>query len=133
LFESYQKIARQYKSPPLKYERKLISLAKRGKTSAIKELLFYQIRFFIFRIKTVLYPKILSRYGDDVLQNCIMFAMIKISSYNMKYKNKQGKLQPVYFRTYLWKGITGVIINSVKRKKEICFSDLSDLRIKQYK
>jgi hypothetical protein len=132
LFELYKQIAKKYKNLPLKYERKLISLAKKGNVSAKNELLFSQTRFFLYRIKTILYPEILNRYGEDIFQDCLIFAIKKIPSYNLRYKNKLGEFQPVYFRTYLWKGITGVIINSIKGKREICFSDLSDMKIKEY-
>lgn len=107
-------------------------LAKKGNISAKNELLLSQTGFFLYRIKTILYPKILNKYGEDIFQNCWIFAVKKIPSYNLRYRNKHGEFQPVYFRTFLWKGITGVIINSIKEQREICFSDLSEIRLKEY-
>jgi hypothetical protein len=128
LFELYLQIAKQHKNLPLKDERKLISLAKKGNILAKSKLLFSQTRFLLYRIKTMLYPEILNRYGEDIFQDCLIFSIKKISSYNIRYKNKAGKFQPVYFRTYLWKGITGVIINSIKSKNEIFFGDLDNIK-----
>ena len=125
MFESYYEIARKYQNLLLHDERKLITQAKRGKISAKQELILYQIGFFLFRINTMLYPPIRKQYGEDILHECMKYALERVSSYNLRYRNKSGKFQPVYFRTYLWKGVTGVIISSVKKRKEICFSDIS--------
>lgn len=124
MFKSYQKIARRYRNLPLKKERELLSLAKKGNNSAKDKLIYCQIGFFLFRINTILFPVVLRRYGEDIMQDCIEFATRKIFSYNLRYRNKHGVFQPVYFRTYLWKGITGIIIGSIKKRKEILFSDM---------
>lgn len=128
MFELYKQIAKQHKNLPLKDERKLISLAKKGNISAKSKLLFSQTGFLLYRIKTMLYPEILNRYGEDIFQDCLIFVIKKIPSYNLRYKNKAGEFQPVYFRTYLWKGITGVIINSLKNKNEIFYGNLDNVK-----
>ncbi|MCX5777548.1 MAG: hypothetical protein NTX32_08030 [Candidatus Firestonebacteria bacterium] len=126
MFESYNEIAQKYKKPSLKYERRLISLAKKGRKSARDELLLYQVGFFLFRVRTMLYPAILMRYGEDIIQECSDLALRKIKTYNLKYRDIKGVLKPVYFRSYIWKGVTGIIVSSIKKKKEIQFTDLSD-------
>ena len=126
MFESYNEIARMYKNPALKYERRLISLAKKGKKSAREELLYYQTGFLLYRVKNILYPSVLNYYGEDILQECFDLALKKIDTYNLRYRDKKGNLKPVYFRSYIWKGITGVIVSSIKKRKEILFSELSD-------
>ena len=131
MFESYQNIVNQYKKLPLRYERKLIALAKKGDSSAQNELLLHLAGFFLFRIKTTLYPSFLIRYGEDILQDCFILATKNILTYNMRYRNKTGELQMVHLSTYMWKSVTGLILNFTKTKKEICFSDLSDLSIKK--
>ena len=129
MFELYQRTAKQYKNLSLKDERKLISLAKKGNILAKNKLLFSQTGFLLYRIKSMLYPEVLNRYGEDIFQDCLIFATKKISSYNLRYKNKAGEFQPVHFRTYLWKGITGVIINSIKSKNEIFYGDLDNIKL----
>ena len=39
MFELYEEVAKQYQKPSLVYERKLITLAKKGNTTAKEELL----------------------------------------------------------------------------------------------
>jgi hypothetical protein len=132
LFEPYQQIIREYKKLPLKQERKLIVLAQKGNSSAQSELLLHLIGFFLFRIKTTLYPSIVKQYGEDILQDCLCLAVKKIGTYNLKYKNKTGDLHPVNLSTYMWKSITGLMLTSVKTKREVCFSDLPNWEIQKY-
>jgi len=76
--------------------------------------------FFIFRIETTLYPPVRREFGEDILQECILFAETKIQRYNLRYRDKEGLFKKVYFRTYLWKGVTGLMLAHIKRnKKEI--------------
>ncbi|OIO73371.1 MAG: hypothetical protein AUJ85_08235 [Elusimicrobia bacterium CG1_02_37_114] len=131
MFECYREIVKQYKKLPLKYERRLIGLAKKGNSSAQEELLFHLLGFFLFRIETNLSPAIIRQYGEDILQDCLVLGIGKIRTYNLRYRNKKGKFQPVHFSTYIWKSVTGLLVTYTKTKKEICFSDLSDLRIKR--
>lgn len=124
IFGHSKKIAAKYKRLPLDEERKLISLAKKGNVSARKKLLLHLIGFFIFRIETTLYPPNIRQFGEDILQECILHAIIKIQSYNLRYKNKWGRPQKFHFSTYLWKGITGLMLMHIKRnKREIRFFD----------
>jgi len=125
LFEKYIKIAKQYKKPTLKCERKLIALAQKGDSSARDGLLFAQTGFFLFRIHKMLYPALIRRYGEDILQECFGFALSRVDRYKLRYKGKNGKPKPVFFRSYIWKGITGVVIKSIKNRREVRFSDLS--------
>ena len=129
--EYYQETTEQYKKLSLKYERKLIALAKKGSSLAQNKLLLHLVGFFSFRIKTTLYPSIVKQYGEDILQDCLLLAIKKIRTYNLRYKNKIGELQPVHLSTYMWKSVTGLMFGFVKAKKEICFSDLSSWDIKK--
>lgn len=132
MFNFYQEIVEQHKKPSLEYERRLIKTAQKGDSSAQEKLLLYLIGFFIFRIRTSLYPKIVNQYGEDILQDCLSLAIKKISTYNLKYKNKTGELHPVHLSTYMWKSITGLMFNFVKTKREVCFSDLGNSREYEY-
>ena len=118
-FGYYKKIAAKYKPLPLDEERRLIRRAKKGNQPARKKLQLHLIGFFIFRIETTLYPPVKREFGEDILQECILFAEKKIKSYNLRYRDKKGLFKKVYFRTYLWKGVTGVMFTYIKRNRKI--------------
>jgi hypothetical protein len=127
MFKQYRQIIKQYPQLPLKHERNLIRLAKRGDTSAQQTLLLHQIGYFVFRIRTVLNPSVVREFGEDILQECLLWTPKKIQSYNLRYRNKRGVFQPVLLRSYIWKGITGVIFQYVKKNNlEIAFSSTID-------
>jgi len=115
MFEQYRQIIRQYPKLPLQNERRLIRLAKRGDLSAQQTLLLHQIGFFIFRIRTVLYPAVVREYGEDILQECLLWTPKKIRSYNLRYKNKDGIFQPVLLRSYIWKSVMGVMFQYIRK------------------
>jgi hypothetical protein len=118
-FGYYRKIAAKHKPLPLDEERRLIRRAKKGNPQAREKLLLHLIGFFIFRIETTLYPPVKREFGEDILQECILFAEIKIKSYNLRYRDENGIFKKVYFRTYLWKGVTGVMFTYIKRNRKI--------------
>jgi hypothetical protein len=125
MFEQYRQIIRQYPKLTLQNERRLIRLAKRGDLSAQQTLLLHQIGFFVFRIRTVLYPAVVREYGEDILQECLLWTPKKIRSYNLRYKNRDGIFQPVLLRSYIWKGVMGVMFQYVrKNRKEITLAEL---------
>ncbi len=59
-------------------------------------------------------------------------AIKKIGTYNLRYRNEVGELHPVYLRTYIWKAVTGLMFDFVKKRREIYFSDLADSNIEKY-
>jgi hypothetical protein len=115
MFKQYRQIIKQYPKLSLHHERKLIRLAKKGNTSALQTLLLHQVGYFVFRIRTVLYPSAVREFGEDILQECLLWTPQKIRSYNLRYRNKKGIFQPVLLRSYIWKGITGVIVQYVRK------------------
>jgi DNA-directed RNA polymerase specialized sigma24 family protein len=130
--DSYYKIAQQYKKLSLKHERKLIKSAKKGDLSAQEELLLHLLGFFLYRINSSPYFYLIKKSREDIMQDCLILALKNIQTYNLRYRNDKGEFLSVHLSTYMWKGITGLIINSIKSQKEICFSDLQDYQIKQY-
>ena len=101
-------------------ERRLIRRAKKGNQPARQKLLLHLLGFFVFRIEATLYPPVKREFGEDILQECILFAEAKVQKYNLRYKDKDGSFKKVYFRTYLWKGVTGLMFAHIKRnRKEI--------------
>lgn len=124
--DSYYQIANKYKKLPLKYERKLIKSAKKGNSTSQEILFLHLTGFFVFRFSTSPYLPLIRNSFDDIIQDCLVFALKNIKTYKMRYKNEEGIFQPVHFSTYMWKGITGIIISSLNDRKEICFSDLPE-------
>jgi hypothetical protein len=114
-FRIQNKLAAKYKPLPLEEERRLIRRAKKGSLPAREKLLLHLIGFFIFRMETTLFPPVRHKFGEDILQECILFAETKINSYNLRYKDKEGLFKKVCFRTYLWKGVTGVMLKYLKQ------------------
>lgn len=132
MFERYYETVRQHKKLPILRERKLIASAKKGNKLAQNELLLHLTGFFIYRIYTTLYSSIIKQYGEDILQDCFLFTVKVINSYKLRYKNKEGKIQIVHLSTYMWKGITGIMLNHIKSKKEVCFSNMPKFKIEKY-
>jgi hypothetical protein len=120
MFGSYRKLSAEYKPLPLAEERKLIRLAKKGNDPARNKLLLHLTGFFIFRIETTLFSSAKREFGEDILQECILFAQTKIKRYNLRYKDKNGVFKKVYLRTYLWKGITGLMFSYIKKYEKEC-------------
>jgi hypothetical protein len=115
VYFTYKEIASRHKKLPGNEERKLISLAKRGNQPAQEKLLLHLVGFLIFRIETALSRSVVLRFGEDILQECMIFAMVKIRSYKVRFKNREGIYKTYCFSTYLWKGITGVMFSYVKK------------------
>ena len=111
----YRKLASKHKKLPRKEERMLISLAKKGDKSSQEKLLIHLIGFFVFRVETSIFSSIIPRCGEDIIQECVLFAVRKIPSYNLRYKDRNGFNKKVCFSSYIWKGITGVMLSYVKQ------------------
>lgn len=130
MFDTYQEIARHYKKLSIHYERELITSSKKGNTLARNELLLHLIGFFLYRINTTLNSSLIREYGEDIIQDCLLFAIKKIDTYNLNYKDKNGKTKTFHLSTYMWKGVTGQIINYLKNNKEVCFPNVSEFASK---
>jgi hypothetical protein len=126
-FYLYKQTASKFGPLSLDDERRLVRRAKKGDRLARKKLLLHLIGFFIFRIETTLYPAIRHRFGEDILQECLLFAESRIPRYNLRYKDERGIFKKVYFRTYLWKGVTGVMLTYIKKNR-----NLSNLPLVEY-
>lgn len=114
-FSHYKKTAAKYTQLPIGEERRLIRLAKKGDIPARKTLLLHLMGFFIYRIETTLFPLVRREYGEDILQECFIFAAAKIKSYRPRYKDKNGVFKKIKFSTYLWKGVTGLMFTHIKK------------------
>ena len=117
VFDRYRPIIQKQTRLSLSDERRLIRRAKKGDSRAQNTLLLHLVGYFIYRIRTQLFSSILLEYGEDILQECLLWTPKKIQSYNLRYRNQQGIFQPVYLRSYIWKGITGIILQYINQQK----------------
>jgi hypothetical protein len=73
-YNLYKQTASKYGPLSLDDERRLVRRAKKGDQLARKKLLLRLIGFFVFRIETALYPALRHRFGEDILQECLLLA-----------------------------------------------------------
>jgi DNA-directed RNA polymerase specialized sigma subunit len=68
----------------------------------------------------------IDRFGEDILSEAVFILYDKIKSYDLRYRDKNGKLKPVKFSSYIWKRIDGFILDSLKKelKRDRCQASL---------
>ena len=116
MWETYHSIVWRYPKIPLPEERRLISEAQKGSKKSKDELVFRHVGFLIFRIHRIVFPNLIQRFGEDLLEEAILIVYNKIESYDLDYRDKQGNPNPVKFISYIWKRIDGFIIDSLKKE-----------------
>ncbi|MFC1509937.1 hypothetical protein ACFL60_09700, partial [Candidatus Omnitrophota bacterium] len=114
MWKSYGDIIRQYPKVSLAEERRLISKAQKGSKKSKDEIILRHIGFLIFRIHKIAFPALVSRFGEDLLEEAILIVYKKIKTYNLNYRDKKGNPNPVKFVSYIWKRIDGFIIDFLK-------------------
>ena len=63
-----------------------------------------------------MFPALIRRFGEDLLEEAILITHTKIESYDLDYRDKQGNPNPVKFVSYIWKRIDGFIIDYLKKE-----------------
>lgn len=116
MFKAYCHIIHHYSKISLVEERKLISKAQKGSKKSKDELVLRHIGFIMFRIRRMVFPEMIQRFGDDLLTEAILIVYKKVKTYKLDYRNKRGDLHPVRFVSYIWKRIDGFIIDSLKKE-----------------
>ena len=129
MWKSYRNIIRQYPKLSLSEERLLISKAKKGSKKSKDEIILRHIGFLIFRIHKIVFPALIRRFGEDLLEEAILITYRKIKTYNLDYRDKKGNPNPVKFVSYIWKRIDGFIIDFLK--KELKTSRLREIGYKR--
>ena len=122
MWESYRDIIRQYPKLSLSEERRLISKAQKGSKKSKDEIVLRHIGFLIFRIHKIVFPALIHRFGEDLLEEAILITYKKIKTYDLNYRDKKGNPNPVKFVSYIWKRIDGFIIDSLKRETREFYS-----------
>ena len=97
-------------------ERRLISKAQKGSKKSKDEIVLRHIGFLIFRIHRRVFPELLRRFGEDLLEEAILIVYKKVDSYDLCYRDKQGNPNPVKFVSYIWKRIDGFVIDYLRKE-----------------
>lgn len=118
MWKAYREIACRYQKIPFSEERRLIRKAQKGSAKSKEELVLRHIGFLIFRIHKKVFPKLITRFGEDLLADSILILYKKVETYNLRYRNKCGEPKPVKFISYVWKRIDGFIIDFLKKELE---------------
>ena len=129
MWKSYRNVVRQYPKLSLSEERHLISKAQKGSKKSKDEIVLRHIGFLIFRIHKIVFPALIRRFGEDLLEEAILITYRKIKTYNLDYRDKKGNPNPVKFVSYIWKRIDGFIIDFLK--KELKTSRLREIGYKR--
>jgi len=116
MWRSCNAINHRYPKISLSEERRLISEAQKGSRKSRDELVLRHISFLRFRIRRIVFPHLVQRFGDNLLGEAILIIYKKIESYDLNYHDKQGNPHPVKFIAYIWKRIDGFIIDSLKKE-----------------
>ena len=116
MLKFYNSIIPHYPKIPLSEERRLIAEAQKGSKKSKNEIVLRHVGFLIFRIRKIVFPVLIRRFGEDLLEESILVVYSKIESYNLDYRDKQGNLNPVKFVSYIWKRIDGFIIDYLKKE-----------------
>jgi DNA-directed RNA polymerase specialized sigma subunit len=77
----------------------------------------------------VVFPELVQRFGEDLLEEAILIVYNKIESYDVNYCDKQGNPNPVKFISYIWKRVDGFIIDYLRKemKSHALNKDIMDL------
>ena len=116
MWRYYGASTQRYPKISLSEERRLILEAQRGSKKSRDEIVFRHISFLKFRIRRIVFPHLLQRFGDDLLGEVILIVYKKIESYDLNYRDKKGNLHPVKFISYIWKRIDGFIIDFLSKE-----------------
>lgn len=117
MWETYRSIIPKYPRISLQEERRLIRRAKKGSSEAADELVLRHIGFVIFRIHKRAFPAYIKRFGEDLASQAMPVLYAKIQTYNLRYRDRDGRFKPVRFSSYVWKRIDGLILDSLKRER----------------
>ena len=94
----------------------IIAQAKQGSTESSQELILRHVGFVIFRLHKRVFPRLLQRFGEELLSSAIPVLYQKLHTYDLEYRDKQGNPKPVKFVSYIWKRIDGFILDSLKEE-----------------
>jgi len=89
--KSYFVIARKHPKLSHKEERLLIRHARKGNVESKKKLMLHLTGFFLYRVLTKLHGDSLRSKGEDIIQECFLYADTRLNSYKLWFKKKGGR------------------------------------------
>jgi hypothetical protein len=113
----YFEIARKHPKLARKEERLLIRRARKGDVESKNKFMLHLSGFILFRILTTIHGSSLVDKGEDIFQECFIYADLKLPRYKLWFKKKDGDFASYRFSTYLWKGVTGIMMRHLRKQK----------------
>lgn len=113
MLKLYQETIRAYRNDriSLRKERRLIALAQKGCNRSRQEIVLRHVGFIVLRLRRKVDPQLLARHLEDMVSAGIIILHEKIGTYNLNYRDKNGKRKRVRFISYIWKRIDGFIVD----------------------
>ena len=74
------------------------------------------VGFVMYRLREIVYPSVLWRLGDDILADAVLMLYEKVKTYDLRYRDREGRRKPVRFVSYVWKRVDGFIIDALNRE-----------------
>jgi hypothetical protein len=78
MWKIYSGIVRRYPKITLSEERRLILEAQKGSKENKDELVLRHIGFLIFRIRKKVFPHLIQRFAEDLLEEAILIVYTKV-------------------------------------------------------
>jgi len=116
MWAAYHAVAKENPRLSFRQERRLIAKAQRGSADCVNRLVLSHVGFVMFRLRTIVYPHVLWRLGDDLLADDVMMLYDKVGTYDLGHRDRQGRRKPVRFASYIWKRVDGFIIDALNRE-----------------
>jgi hypothetical protein len=66
---------------------------------------------------TTVHGSFLVDKGEDIFRECFLYADSKLPRYKLWFKKKDGTFVSYRFSTYLWKGVTGIMMCHLRDNK----------------
>jgi hypothetical protein len=119
MWAAYHSVAKENPRLSFHQERRLIAKAQRGSADCANRLVLSHVGFVMFRLRTIVYPHVLWRLGDDLLADAVLMLYEKVGTYDLGYRDRQGRRKPVRFVSYVWKRVDGFIIDALNRERRL--------------
>ena len=110
------KIISRYPPITLAQERRLIAKAQSGSKKSANHIVLRHMGFVVFRLRKRGFPDLVRRHGEDLVSESIPLLYQKIKTYNLRYRDSNGRLKPVRFVSYIWKRVDGFIIDFLTKE-----------------
>ena len=107
MWKIYRRITSRYPIISLDEERQLIAQAKGRSKEKKEEFVLRHVGFIIFRIYKKTFPSYVTRYGEDILSEAVLFCMIRLKPTTWSIKTSRVILSRLDFLLIFGKGSMG--------------------------